>query len=99
MTRILHNRIRCKLCSDTIESFHVHDFKWCSCQSVFVDGGREYLRWGGELDNIEDLSEESEEPEPIPIPRNKTPSNREIKMLAEFFRYFPFARPDNGLSE
>lgn len=28
---------------DVIESFSVHDFKYCKCESVAVDGGHEYL--------------------------------------------------------
>lgn len=43
---ILHNRIKCNHCGDIIESYDVHDFKYCKCQKVFVDGGHEYLRRG-----------------------------------------------------
>ena len=31
--------VRCKKCSDTIESFTEHDFKYCSCGAVGIDGG------------------------------------------------------------
>jgi hypothetical protein len=31
--------IKCKKCLDTIESKHVHDFKYCSCGAVGIDGG------------------------------------------------------------
>jgi hypothetical protein len=31
--------IYCKKCKETIESKHVHDFKYCSCQAVGIDGG------------------------------------------------------------
>lgn len=41
---ILHNAARCKKCGDIIESKHVHGFVSCSCGSIAVDGGREYLR-------------------------------------------------------
>ena len=37
--KILVNKIQCKKCKDIIESKHVHDFKWCSCKSIAVDGG------------------------------------------------------------
>lgn len=59
MRRIKRNAIQCKHCGDVIESKHVHDFVWCSCQSVFVDGGREYLRRGyrDSTADFEDLSE------------------------------------------
>lgn len=46
MREIIKNQIQCKYCGDIIESTHVHDFKWCSCGKVFVDGGHEYLRRG-----------------------------------------------------
>ena len=31
--------IYCKKCKETIESKHVHDFKYCSCKAVGIDGG------------------------------------------------------------
>jgi len=31
--------IQCKKCLDTIESKHEHDFKYCSCKAVGIDGG------------------------------------------------------------
>ena len=56
---IKRNVIRCNHCGDIIESTHVHDFKWCSCKMVFVDGGHEYLRRGftNSEDDYEELSE------------------------------------------
>lgn len=54
---IIHNRAKCLKCGDIIESYDVHDFKWCSCHSIFVDGGHEYLRRGGEMKDIEEMSE------------------------------------------
>ena len=41
---IKQNKIQCTHCNDIIESTHVHDFKYCSCKKVAVDGGKEYLR-------------------------------------------------------
>ena len=55
--KILVNKIQCKKCNDIIESKHVHDFKWCSCKSIAVDGGLEYLRRVGNLEDIIELSE------------------------------------------
>lgn len=55
------NRIKCKKCGDVIESTSVHDFKWCSCMSVAVDGGHEYLRRCGCPSEWEELSEAVEE--------------------------------------
>ena len=55
--KIIRNIARCKLCKDVIESGHVHDFKFCKCGAIFVDGGKHYLRRGGNnLDNVEELS-------------------------------------------
>jgi hypothetical protein len=54
---IIHNRIRCRKCGDVIESHYTHDFKFCKCGTVFVDGGHDYLRRGGDLSAIEDLGE------------------------------------------
>lgn len=35
----VRHAIYCKKCSTTIESKSQHDFKWCPCNSVAVDGG------------------------------------------------------------
>ena len=42
--RILVNKIRCNKCGEEIESTYTHDFKWCKCDSVAIDGGLDYLR-------------------------------------------------------
>ena len=55
--KILVNKIQCKKCKDIIESKNVHDFKWCTCKSIAVDGGLEYLRRIGNLEDIIELSE------------------------------------------
>ena len=58
--KIIYNRIRCKHCGDVIESYSVHDFKFCSCGSVAVDGGHEYLSRSFKVspeEDFEDLSE------------------------------------------
>lgn len=57
---IIRNMIRCKKCGDIIESESIHDFKFCKCCAVAVDGGKDYLRRLGNLDNIDELSEISE---------------------------------------
>lgn len=54
--RIKTNKIRCKKCGDIIESTNVHDFKWCSCGAVAVDGGLEYLIRVGNEEEFEELS-------------------------------------------
>ena len=60
MRQILCNRIKCKKCGEVIESVSVHDFKYCRCQTVAVDGGREYLRRVGNCGDWEELSEYEE---------------------------------------
>ncbi|MDD6652793.1 MAG: hypothetical protein PUE43_02990 [Clostridium sp.] len=55
--KILVNKIQCNKCKDIIESKHVHDFKWCACKSIAVDGGKDYLRRVGNLEDIIELSE------------------------------------------
>lgn len=42
--KILRNRIQCTHCGDVIESETVHDFKFCSCGTVAVDGGHDYCK-------------------------------------------------------
>jgi len=42
-----------------IVSENRHDFKWCSCGAVAVDGGKEYLRRSFK-NSIEDYTEMSE---------------------------------------
>ena len=44
----IKNAFKCLYCNDIIESKHKHDFKWCKCGTVFVDGGLTYRRMGGE---------------------------------------------------
>ena len=57
------NMIQCLKCCDIIESTHRHDFRWCKCGAVAVDGGTEYQRWVGDLKNICDMSEYEQEDE------------------------------------
>ena len=54
--KIKRNAIRCNKCTDIIESKHRHDFKYCDCQAVAVDGGVDYLRRLGDPEDYEDLS-------------------------------------------
>lgn len=57
MRKIKSNKIRCRKCGEIIESVSVHDFKFCKCGAVAVDGGHEYLRRCGSLENFEERSE------------------------------------------
>lgn len=55
--KIIKNCIKCKCCGDIIESTSVHDFKFCSCGKVAVDGGRSYLKRSGNPNDWEELNE------------------------------------------
>lgn len=57
--KILRNRVRCDKCHDVVESLHVHDFKFCKCGAVAVDGGKQYLKrsWTKEPPEFTELSE------------------------------------------
>ena len=37
-------RVQCFKCKDIIQSMHRHDFKWCECRSVAIDGGGDYTK-------------------------------------------------------
>jgi len=39
--------IQCLKCGDFIESKYRHDFVWCSCKNIYIDGGDDYCRYGG----------------------------------------------------
>lgn len=59
--RIVKNAIVCVLCKEEIVSTHRHDFRWCKCGKVAVDGGKEYRRRVGERHNYIDVSDFYEE--------------------------------------
>ena len=63
--RIIRNRAKCLRCGDIIESTNRWDFVTCSCGSLSVDGGRDYLKRCGNPENCEELSEYA----PLPPPR------------------------------
>ena len=59
MRKILINKIKCNKCGDIIESTHRHDFKFCQCGAVTVDGGKDYLKrsYENSSDDYTELSE------------------------------------------
>lgn len=73
-----HNRAKCLICNDIIESKHVHDYVTCSCGNVSVDGGREYdkrsfkeLKYPSFVDlPYEDISIEVDPFESLRTPKN-----------------------------
>ena len=48
-------KLRCKRCTDVIESRFRHDFVRCKCGAIFIDGGNDYTRMGGDMGCIEIL--------------------------------------------
>lgn len=75
-------RIRCKLCSEIIESKHPHYFVRCKCGAVAIDGGDDYTRLLAKQENWEFVDDG-----PVPekriarVPSSK-PDNLE-QLLAE----------------
>lgn len=53
---ILQNQVRCNRCGDEPFSAHQHDFKYCKCGAVAVDGGLAYLRRVGTFWDVTDMS-------------------------------------------
>lgn len=59
---VVVNKAQCKLCGDIVESTHRHDFKFCKCGEIAVDGGKAYIKRSAKnLGNIIELSETYEE--------------------------------------
>ena len=65
MRKIKVNKIRCNKCGDEIESTFTHEFVECKCGAVFVDGGHDYLRRGGNREDWTDLSEFEDQPDKL----------------------------------
>lgn len=73
MEKIKINRIKCKFCGDIITSTHRHDFKWCKCRRVAVDGGHDYRRRCGYRENYEEMSLVEDDGKEIPpLPRKSS---------------------------
>ena len=58
--RLVRNALRCNKCDDEIVSIHRHDFNYCKCGAIAIDGGLEYTRRVGDIYNYTDLSVEEE---------------------------------------
>lgn len=54
---IYKNKAQCTKCGDVIESRTVHEFVGCKCGSIFLDGGRDYWRCGGDFRCIKRIYE------------------------------------------
>jgi len=56
---ITRNAAQFRQCGDVIESEFRHEYKWCKCGAIAVDGGKDYLRRAAR-DDFADLIELSE---------------------------------------
>ena len=65
--KLIKNVIKCNHCGDIIESKHRHDFKFCKCGTVAVDGGLNYERrlFKNSPDDFTNLSEWKEDEDKI----------------------------------
>jgi len=71
LKRIKRNVAKCLLCGDVMESVSTHDFRTCSCGSLSVDGGKEYIRRNFKE---ESCFEELTEMEDIPVSVERKPT-------------------------
>ena len=64
MTRpkIIRNSVQCLKCNEEIVSEHRHDFKFCKCGNIAVDGGKDYLKRSGGIGKYKDTSIFEEQP-------------------------------------
>ena len=53
-------RLQCNRCKDIIESKSTHHFVRCKCGAIFVDGGDEYCRYGGFMEDIKFLDDKGD---------------------------------------
>lgn len=61
--KLIKNKAQCLNCEDSIESKTRHDFVSCNCfqnkengNGIFIDGGLDYQRYGGNLKHFKNLS-------------------------------------------
>lgn len=59
---IIRNAAKCNKCGDVIQSVHRNDFVECECGSIFVDGGNEYMRAGGAMEDFTPLYVSTDKP-------------------------------------
>ncbi len=72
----MKNRAKCRLCQETIESFHRHDYVTCKCGEIAVDGGLDYWRCSAKSwDNFLRIDDEGNEI--VPLIKDKEESTKE----------------------
>ena len=55
-------RVKCRQCKDVIQSKSVHDFVSCKCRAIYIDGGGEYTRCGGNPSDFIYLDKKKQKP-------------------------------------
>ena len=69
-------KIKCLTCDKIVESKYRHELSFCDCGN-YIDGGKDYIRCGGNLENIllwNDVKEEWQK-----LPKNDNKNELEIK--------------------
>lgn len=56
-SKIKINKVQCPKCKDVIASEHRHDFVWCRCGNVAIDGGKDYIKRSAYSTEWKELSE------------------------------------------
>jgi len=59
-TKIIRNSVKCLKCGDEVESKYRHDFRFCKCGAIAVDGGHDYLKRCGQMEWYQDTSIQEE---------------------------------------
>ena len=87
---ILRNSAKCRKCGQEIESTDRHDFKFCSCGAIAVDGGHWYLKRSAKsFSDVEDTSEFADCPEDIFTALTKLPEYKWVKTFRELMKEQP----------
>lgn len=58
---IVSNKAKCLKCLQVVESKSRHDFRYCGCEQLAVDGGKDYVRRLFGEEGYEELIEEIED--------------------------------------
>lgn len=54
--KIIENKVQCRICKDVVISRSRRDLQACKCGAILIEGGLDYLRRGGRIENIIELS-------------------------------------------
>ena len=57
MSILKRNQWLCLKCNYVVASIHRHDYNTCKCGNLSVDGGTDYIKITGDLNNIQDMCE------------------------------------------